>query len=53
MQIALTIVGEQPTLRAGVADMVSKAGAECKSDLLCGPPCSRCEQPREGGSSSA
>ncbi|HSR51784.1 MAG TPA: hypothetical protein VLV83_13225 [Acidobacteriota bacterium] len=44
----LSIAGEQPTLGAGAAMTVTKAGPECVGNCLLGPACESCiEDPQE------
>jgi hypothetical protein len=42
VEITLEIAGEQPTLGAGVAYTVTKAGPECTCDAIQGPSCEPC-----------
>ncbi len=39
----LSIAGEQPTLGAGAAMTVTKAGPECATDCILGPSCEPCD----------
>lgn len=41
----LSIAGEQPTLGAGAAFTVTKAGPECFGDCILGPSCEPCVEP--------
>ncbi len=43
----LSIAGEQPTLGAGAAMTVTKAGRDCKTDCILGPSCEPCNGGRE------
>lgn len=46
----LTIGGEQPTLGAGGATVVTKAGPACEGDCVLGPSCEPCgDDPAEDG----
>ncbi len=47
VNIRLTIAGEKPTLGAGVAETVTKAGRDCRSDCILGPSCEPCGGPGE------
>jgi hypothetical protein len=43
----ITIAGEMPTLGAGAASTVTKAGPDCATDCILGPSCSPCQPPED------